>query len=53
LWLQDAPLEFPQGGERDMLFAVDGRATRNFCSSCILMHSILFVDRANVAAAAG
>jgi MFS family permease len=36
-----------------MLFAFNGRATRNFLGLLVLMHFILFVDRVNLAAAAG
>ena len=36
-----------------MLFAFDGRANQKFLLLLVLMHSILLVDRANVAAAAG
>jgi MFS family permease len=35
-----------------MLFAFNGRATRNFLGLLVLMHFILFVDRVNLAAAA-
>jgi MFS family permease len=35
-----------------MLFAFNGRATRNFLALLVLMHFILFVDRVNLAAAA-
>src|SRR5580700_11197895 len=35
-----------------MLFAFNGRATRNFLSLLVLMQFILFVDRVNLAAAA-
>ena len=36
-----------------MLFAFNGRATRNFLILLVAMHFILFVDRVNLAAAAG
>src|SRR5580658_3881677 len=36
-----------------MRFAFNGRATRNFLGLLVLMHFILFVDRVNLAAAAG
>jgi len=36
-----------------MLFAFNGRATRNFLGLLVVMHFILFVDRVNLAAAAG
>jgi MFS family permease len=36
-----------------MLFAFNGRATRNFLALLVLMHFILFIDRVNLAAAAG
>jgi MFS family permease len=36
-----------------MLFAFSGRATRNFLGLLVLMHFILFIDRVNLAAAAG
>jgi MFS family permease len=36
-----------------MLFAFNGRATRNFLGLLVLMHFILFIDRVNLAAAAG
>jgi MFS transporter, ACS family, glucarate transporter len=36
-----------------MLFAFNGRATRNFLVLLVVMHFILFVDRVNLAAAAG
>ena len=36
-----------------MLFAFNGRATRNFLGLMVVMHFILFVDRVNLAAAAG
>src|SRR5437588_13074281 len=35
-----------------MLFAFNGRATRNFLGLMVVMHFILFVDRVNLAAAA-
>ena len=35
-----------------MRFALNGRATRNFLGLLVLMHSVLFVDRVNLAAAA-
>jgi MFS family permease len=40
------------GGDRDMPFAINGRATRNFLALLVVMHFILFVDRVNLAAAA-
>ena len=36
-----------------MLFAFIGRATRNFLALLVLMHFIFFVDRVDLAAAAG
>jgi MFS family permease len=36
-----------------MLLAFNGRATRNFLGLLVVMHFILFVDRVNLAAAAG
>ncbi|HUC71443.1 MAG TPA: MFS transporter [Stellaceae bacterium] len=36
-----------------MLFAFNGRATRSFLALLVLMHFILFIDRVNLAAAAG
>jgi MFS family permease len=36
-----------------MLFAFNGLATRNFLGLLVVMHFILFVDRVNLAAAAG
>lgn len=36
-----------------MLFAFNGRATRNFLGLLVVMHFSLFVDRVNLAAAAG
>src|SRR5271155_3945482 len=36
-----------------MLFGFNGRATRNFLVLLVLMHFILFIDRVNLAAAAG
>jgi hypothetical protein len=36
-----------------MLFAFNGRATRNFLALLVLMHFIFFVDRVDLATAAG
>jgi hypothetical protein len=39
--------------EGNMMFAFNGRATRNFLGLLVVMHFILFVDRVNLAAAGG
>jgi MFS family permease len=41
------------GGEGNLLFAFNGRATRNFLVLLCVMEFILFIDRVNLAAAAG
>jgi nitrate/nitrite transporter NarK len=41
------------GGEGSLLFAFNGRATRNFLVLLCVMEFILFIDRVNLAAAAG